>query len=200
MTATQRWMATAAVGATCAALFGGWLGPCLAVVVAVALGFALRRVDPPSVRRARRAASVQLPMAVDLLAAALRAGAPPDVALQTVGDAMPPPIGEVLTRVARALRVGLPVDEAWQPVASLPGGERLVVAAVRSAASGAALSRIFDRIADDLRGERSAAAEASLHRASVLMVLPLGFCFLPAFLLTGVVPVVTAVLGDVLRS
>jgi hypothetical protein len=42
------------------------------------------------------------------------------------------------------------------------------------------------------------AAASSTHRAGVLIVLPLGLCFLPAFVLAGLVPVVVAVLGDVL--
>ncbi|MEU8614146.1 secretion system protein, partial [Actinoplanes sp. NPDC048791] len=54
------------------------------------------------------------------------------------------------------------------------------------------------RLADDLRGDRSVAVEAAAHRAGVLIVLPLGLCFLPAFVLAGLVPVVVAVLGDVL--
>jgi hypothetical protein len=33
----------------------------------------------------------------------------------------------------------------------------------------------------------------------VLVVLPLGVCFLPAFVLIGVVPVVAAIIRDVLR-
>ncbi|PWU49675.1 secretion system protein, partial [Micromonospora globispora] len=54
------------------------------------------------------------------------------------------------------------------------------------------------RLADDLRADRSTAAEAAARRAGVLIVLPLGLCFLPAFILAGLVPVIVAVLGDVL--
>ena len=39
---------------------------------------------------------------------------------------------------------------------------------------------------------------AAARRSGVLIVLPLGLCFLPAFVLAGLVPVVVAVLGDVL--
>ncbi|HEX7746632.1 MAG TPA: secretion system protein, partial [Micromonosporaceae bacterium] len=56
------------------------------------------------------------------------------------------------------------------------------------------------RVADDLRADRAAAAEAAARRAGVLVVLPLGLCFLPAFILAGLVPVIVAVLGDVLVS
>jgi hypothetical protein len=52
-------------------------------------------------------------------------------------------------------------------------------------------------VAADLRAARAASADGTARRVGVLAVLPLGLCFLPAFLLTGVVPVVVAVLGEV---
>ncbi len=44
------------------------------------------------------------------------------------------------------------------------------------------------------------AVDAAARRAGVLIVLPLGLCFLPAFVLAGLVPVLVAVLGDVLSG
>ena len=41
---------------------------------------------------------------------------------------------------------------------------------------------------------------AAARTAGVLVVLPLGLCFLPAFVLAGLVPVVVAVVGDVLTA
>ena len=76
---------------------------------------------------------------------------------------------------------------------------RLAAAVSRSADSGAALSATFARLADDQRARQAAAVEAAASRAGVLIVLPLGLCFLPAFVFAGVVPVIVAVLGDVLR-
>jgi pilus assembly protein TadC len=70
---------------------------------------------------------------------------------------------------------------------------------VRSAESGAAMARALERLADDLRGSRAIAVEAAAARVGVLIVLPLGLCFLPAFVLAGIVPVIVAVLGGVLR-
>ena len=69
---------------------------------------------------------------------------------------------------------------------------------MRSSSSGGALAGALLRLADDLRADRSVAAEAAARRSGVLIVLPLGLCFLPAFVLAGLVPVVVAVLGDVL--
>ena len=74
----------------------------------------------------------------------------------------------------------------------------MVRAAVASAEHGGALAGLLTRLADDLRADRLIAADAAARRAGVLIVLPLGLCFLPAFMLAGLVPVIVAVLGDVL--
>jgi pilus assembly protein TadC len=141
---------------------------------------------------------VALPAAAELLAAALRAGAPPDHAARVVGEAVSGPVGERLGRVGHALRLGETPRDAWGYLADLPGGERVARAAVRSADSGAALATALTRLAEEMRSARAAAADASARRAAALVVLPLGLCFLPAFLLAGVVPVVIAVLDGVL--
>jgi pilus assembly protein TadC len=80
---------------------------------------------------------------------------------------------------------------------SLDAGRQMAEAARRSAQSGAALSRSLSRCADDLRAQGRDRLQARLQRSAVWLVLPLGLCFLPAFLLAGIVPVVLAVLGEV---
>jgi pilus assembly protein TadC len=94
--------------------------------------------------------------------------------------------------------MGAEAGEAWAEVAGVPGTERLIAAAIRSSASGGALAGALGRLADDLRADRTVAIETAARRAGVLIVLPLGLCFLPAFLLAGLVPVIVALLGDVL--
>jgi pilus assembly protein TadC len=169
------------------------------VVVTAACWWALRHWSTDR-RGETKAAAADLPIAVDLLAAALRAGAPPARAAEVVGEALGGPLGRRLVRVGTALRLGIRPEEAWAPLTPIPGAERVRRAAVRSADSGAAMTGALGRLAGDLRAARTAHAEAAAQRLGVFVVLPLGLCFLPAFLLTGVVPVVVAVLGDVLRS
>lgn len=149
-------------------------------------------------RRQLQREAAELPLVADLLAAALRGGAPVEHAVAAVADTMRGPLGDRLARVARLLRLGAPPAEAWQQLAELPGAERLARAAVRSAEHGSALSGAWQRLADELRADRVAAAETIARRAGVLIVLPLGLCFLPAFILSGLLPVIVAVLGDVL--
>ncbi|NUO57395.1 MAG: secretion system protein, partial [Hamadaea sp.] len=59
-----------------------------------------------------------------------------------------------------------------------------------------ALAATLRRVAGDLRAAEADRAEARARRAAVLLVLPLGLCFLPAFVLAGLAPVVIAVVGQ----
>jgi Flp pilus assembly protein TadB len=185
-------------GAAVAMPVGGWLGLLAGTGVAVAADRGLRRLEPAAVRTRRLAEAVELPLAADLLAVALRGGAPADRATAAVAEALAGPLGERFAQVSRLLSLGAAPPEAWAQLAPVAGAARLVRAAVRSAEHGGALADAFGRLADDLRADRAIAMEAAARRAGVLIVLPLGTCFLPAFMLAGLVPVIIAVLGDVL--
>lgn len=180
-------------------LVGGWVGAAAGAVVGFGVDRAVRRLEPRAVRAERAAATAWLPYAVDLLAATLRAGLPVDGAVAAVGAAVDGALGSRLVRLGHALRLGTRPAVAWsRALADLPEAAPLVSAAVRSSESGAALAGACDRVAAGVRGAREATADAASERAGVLVVLPLGACFLPAFVLVGVVPIVLGVLDDVL--
>ena len=120
------------------------------------------------------------------------------MAARCVGAALGGPLGDRLVRVDRALRLGASAAEAWSYLGDGAGPARVTTAAIRSQHSGAAFAGALTRVADDLRADHLLAADAAARRAGVLIVLPLGLCFLPAFVLAGLVPVIAAVLGDVL--
>jgi Flp pilus assembly protein TadB len=188
------WLAGLAV----AVVAGGWWGVAAGAGLAVGLDRVLRRIPSAAERAARERAAADLPVAADLLAAGLRSGAPVNRVVGAVAQAIGGPLGESLARVARSLDLGADPAEAWAHAGGVPGAVRLVRAAVRSSSSGGALAGALTRLADDLRADRTAAAEAAARRAGVLIVLPLGLCFLPAFVLAGLVPVIVAVLDGVL--
>lgn len=179
-------------------VIGGVSGSVAAVPCAVVFGLLMSRIESPSKKRDRKRAVGDLPLACDLLAAALRAGAPIERSVGIVAIAVGGPLGVELRRVRDGLRLGLDPREAWAAV-RLAEAARLVDAAVRGVDSGAAIARAFGRVADDLRDARMAAVEATASRVGVLIVLPLGLCFLPAFVFAGIAPVIVAVLGDALR-
>lgn len=194
-------LVAAAAGTT-----AGWLltSTWWAALVGLVAGVACGRWaagQPTAAERAEQAwVNADLPFAVDLLAAALRSGSTPEAAVGLVGSALDGPLGERLTRVGRSLRLGATPREAWSLLGRVDGADRLVRAAERSGQTGSALAGFLHRVADDLRSDRLLAAEAAARRAGVLVVLPLGLCFLPAFVLTGLVPVVVAVVGNALKA
>lgn len=140
--------------------------------------------------RPTRSMAAELPPALDLLAACLSAGAMLDSALAAVAVAFDGPIGAVLADAARLTALGAPPEDAWSAALRDQRWAPVARAAIRAHHSGAALTDVLNRAASDLRRDLRTQAEAAAARASVKAVLPLGLCFLPAFLLLGVVPVV----------
>jgi Flp pilus assembly protein TadB len=144
-------------------------------------------------RRARRpveSVGRQIPAALDLLAACLSAGAAPAHALAAVGAAFDGDVGTVLSAVARLAILGAPIETAWSGCLSDPRWAPIARAVIRAHYSGAALTDVLVHLADDRRRALRANAQVSAQKAGVKAVLPLGVCFLPAFILVGVVPVV----------
>lgn len=149
-------------------------------------------------RRQAQGVAAELPSAADLLATCLSSGAPPAEALQTVAEATLGPLADRLLQVAGALRLGAGPEDAWGPIHRGDPVAPLARAFIRSDATGAPIAETMTAVADDQRRVARWTAETAARRAGVLAVGPLALCFLPAFVLTGVVPVIVAVAGDVL--
>jgi pilus assembly protein TadC len=66
--------------------------------------------------------------------------------------------------------------------------------------AGAAPSDALRTAREELLHARSAAARAAAGRLAVRLVLPLGACFLPAFVLVGLAPVLIALGIDLLSG
>lgn len=133
---------------------------------------------------------------VELFAACLRAGLGPAHAAAAVARVSP----LVCWRQTSALSaVGVPARQAWEPMAAAGLGELAALVAT-SAQSGAAIARGADRLADALRTDAAAAATARAERAGVLIAMPLAVCFLPAFFILGLAPIVISLGADLLAG
>jgi len=176
----------------------GWAGLVLAAVVAVGGWVLLDRLGSNSVADGRsERVRHDLPYALDLLAGVLSAGAALDAALAVVGPAVGGPVGTAFASVATAMRLGQPAAQAWQVV---DGPDSLVDVGrtlVRASVSGTAVADSVRRAAVAQRATARVAAESVARRAGVLAVLPLGLCFLPAFVLLAVVPMVAGLAARV---
>jgi pilus assembly protein TadC len=197
---TRTWAAGLVLGSAVAFALGGVAGVVLGAVTAAVAGEWLHRSPAPADRRERQRMARDLPLAANLLSTSVRAGAPADRAASAVGEEIGGPLGDRLVRVGRGLRLGSTPARAWDQLSDVPGAGRLIAVATHSAERGVGLATAFDRVADDLRAAREAAGEAAARRAGVLIMLPLGLCFLPAFVLAAVVPTVAAVIRDLLHG
>lgn len=186
----------AAVGSL--VLVGGLMGIALAVGCVIAVPRLTRRLEPRSVRDRRARLIAQAPLIADLLAATMSAGSPMRPALAAVSRAVGHPGRGSIEPVVAALELGADAATAWRPLVHDDSLGAIASAVVRSAESGAPLSALLSRIADDLRREHQTSVEVAARAAGVKAVLPLAACFLPAFILLGIVPVVASLAGGLL--
>lgn len=136
--------------------------------------------------------------ALELIALALTSGVPLVTAVATVADGSGPIIRSRLRQAVAALQWGVDDAKAWEGLGDAwrPAGQALTLAA-RAGVPPAALLR---RAAADIRQAESRRLDEATGRLSVLVVIPLGLCFLPAFLLLTVVPVIAVLARDLLAG
>ncbi|GLW49063.1 membrane protein [Streptomyces sp. NBRC 14336] len=197
--AVRRWAPVVAVGCAGWVLVGGLAGVVVGLVGAVGLHrWRVRRGAAEEAEYDAAEAARQLPLAADLLAACIAAGAGPVVAAQAVGEALGGPVGDGLARGAAEVRLGGEPGDAWRKLAALPGAGGLARLLERADVSGLPAAGPVARLAADARAEWARAATARARRAAVLVTAPVGLCFLPAFIAVGVLPVVIGLADGVL--
>lgn len=173
-------------------VLGGWLGLVAAAAVwLLAPAFwrrMLNRLDDDHL------VVKQVAPIADMLAAAIAAGVHIDVALRALAQAVDDPAARILHRVVHARSLGASAEESWSgcPTPMLA----IAQAIVRTERSGAGLVDVLHGVADDARRAHRTQVEVAARTAGVRAVAPLAACFLPAFLLVGVVPVVASLVVD----
>lgn len=205
-TSVRRWGAVAGAAVVPVVLLGGVLG----VLAGVAAGLGAKRWLAGRQRatdgseaaaghggRPGESADVssQLPLCADLMAACLAAGAAPGEAAEAVGRCLEGPLGAALIRVAAEVRLGADPAECWDRFGRRPGARAMGRCLGRASATGSAPVAEMSRLAADYRASHGRSALARARKAAVLATAPLGVCFLPAFLLVGVAPVVLGLAG-----
>ncbi len=170
-------------------LIGAAVGAALAFVVHRRAQSA--RHEPDRAIAAKRA--LELPIAVEVLASCLAIGASQQQALQAVADGLGGTLAEDFARVAGALGVGADVAEAWSLNTS---SDLRSLAAVLSRAhtTGAPVAPQLWSLADQHRQQAKYVAMDAARTLGVRSTGPLGLCFLPAFVLIAVVPLVLSLL------
>ncbi|WP_432506964.1 type II secretion system F family protein [Kineococcus arenarius] len=153
----------------------------------------VRRLRPPPPPPAP-----DLAVLLELTAVAVGAGLPPGRALREAVQAAPGAVPADLARVCAQLDGGADAERAWQGASQRwrPLADPLLL----SARTGASTASLLVSAAAQHRAERRRAGAEAAARLGSQLVLPLGLCTLPAFLLLGVVPVVLTLARDVLAG
>lgn len=167
----------------------GWsLVPVLTFVGVVVLG----RLEPSRSRRRHGELVLQLPQALELLSACLAAGMPLRRATRAVAATFEGPVNEDLGQVMRLVDLGVSDAEAWRSLRDHPQWGAAAVDLARSVESGTMMVDVLVHHARAARELRRAACEVRAKSVGVRSVLPLMTCFLPAFMLLGVIPTVAS--------
>jgi pilus assembly protein TadC len=176
-------------------VFGlGWWGVAVALGLGVVSYLVLGHLTSGQVARRRARLTAQLPQACDLLAVCLEAGLPLRHATRVIAAALDAPLADALGELAAKVRLGAEEATAWRELGlAEPALANLGREVARALCSGVALARSLRSLGVDARRDAASAAEVGARRVGVRSVLPLMLCFLPAFLLLGVVPIIGGV-------
>ncbi|OCW60082.1 hypothetical protein AKG36_07045 [Trueperella bernardiae] len=131
---------------------------------------------------------VDMAVVLDLAAAALGSGLSIPGTLKALDAAIG---GAARTQTANLLLMGATWEEAWEDLHR----DRLRDALRAAWTDGAAPVPLIQRSAQSLRLQRQRNAKEAAARLGARLVMPLGLCFLPAFILLGIVPVVAGAAG-----
>lgn len=170
-------------------------GAGLAVAGAIggsALSWWVGRLEPPRIARERRAVERDLPLAVDLLAACAGVGLPLDAGLRHVAAAVGGPLGARFDGVTARLQLGGDPLTEWARLRADPQLASLGRTLSRTVESGAPVVESLVRLAGDRRREQRTRQQLRARSVGVKAAGPLAICFLPAFLIVGVVPTVVS--------
>jgi len=159
-----------------------WAG---SVVGRVAVGLATRGRR----RTVRAGVERAVPLTLDIVTMALRAGAPPRRALAVAATWCPAEVAADLGEVERRCQLGEPFGVSLATLATtVPPLAPLVDVLALSARDGAPAAERLAGAATAARADRRRRAEAHARQVSVRLLFPLVFLVLPAFGLLTVVP------------
>ncbi|WP_084685557.1 type II secretion system F family protein [Nonomuraea coxensis] len=188
---TRKTVLTAtSAGLAVTVLIGGTTGVVSGIAITLVTGIYLHKRQPAQSQQDQQQLQTDLPFAADLMTACLLAGCPVSSATEIAADAIGGPLGRRLTWVSSQLRLGADPEPTWALLAKDPALGQLSRTMIRATQSGTPVADALARLADDARATSRAAAAAAARRVGVKAVAPLGLCFLPAFVLLGIIPVV----------
>lgn len=171
------------------------VAPVAAVVGYLVAGW----LETPASQRRRQRLIDDLPGALDLLSSAIAAGLPLRAAVTELVAVSDGPLADDLRGVITSVDLGRDEATAWRSLRDHPALGPISVDLARSLESGTMVAATLQRHAMIARRNRRGDREARARTVGVKSVPPLMLCFVPAFLLISVVPIVAAGILQALR-
>lgn len=175
---------------------GGLPGTVAGLAATLVAWRVLGRAESPAERHRREELERDLPTAVHLLGACLSAGAAVVTALEAVAAALPGAVADELLVIRHRLSLGVDPVTVWRSLVDHPQLRPLGRAFARAQQSGASVSLAVESLAAELAAESRSRTDALARSVEVRAAAPLGVCFLPAFVLLGVVPMVAGIFSS----
>ncbi|HET7725061.1 MAG TPA: type II secretion system F family protein [Propionibacteriaceae bacterium] len=151
------------------------------------------RLEGGELAAARANLVAELPGALDILAACVGAGMPLRGAAAAVASALGGPVEERLGQVTSRTAAGFGDSDSWAVLREDPVFGPVARDLARASEAGTALGPLLSRHAEAARAAAQADALARARAVGVRTIIPVSVCYLPAFFLLGVVPVIAAV-------
>ena len=162
--------------------------PVVAVTGVLALGW----LEPRSARRRRQRLIMEAPQALELLAACLAAGLPARTACSAVVRSFDGPVADDLGQVLSLMELGVADVDAWRVLDDHPQLGLAAADLARSAESGTSMVEGLQHHAAAAREARRGALQVRARAVGVRSVLPMMTCFIPSFMLLGIVPAIVS--------
>lgn len=149
-------------------------------------------------QRLERRRSAEVPDAMELLVALIRAGLTPVLAVRCAARHAPGHAGVAFAAVADRLDAGARLADALDalPHHLGPAATPMAEALATAERYGLPLAPLLDQLAADARAARRRDADQRARELPVRLGLPLVVCTLPSFVLLAIVPVLAGALSS----
>lgn len=150
----------------------------------------------PTKPELKAASSSDILRALEIVQLGLSSGMTISNALEHSQKHSPPAAAQELERGLNQFRIGLPLARGLEQIAiDNPGWRSISDTLITSLNSGSAVADQLVDVAFILQSSIDTEKLKRIKSVAVKSVLPLGLCFLPAFILLTVIPIIAGLLG-----
>ena len=185
------------ISVTALVTVGGKSGLLLCAVILGVLYLLVPRLQERERNAAKRLTATELANVTEQIAMCLSVGMTTQQSLQFVSESNADGATHNLARTMRAIELGQPVPDAltllcaedarWQPVLEI---------LILGFNSGGPVTTSLDALLMQLRDDAQSEVTRRIRGVAVRCVLPLGLCFLPAFIVLTIVPIVASFISQ----